>query len=131
MFYCQVPCWLMHASALPVHHNVHTNHAKPSMSFCTDVFDSSTQTDITPVLSICQQTLVPTFKAESIQTDSPIHRKGQTVKCSDCYLRIHTLPIPTSNAAIKMDLPWHPLQNAMMMLQSLIYWKLSTSRLRR
>ena len=87
-----------------VHHNIHTNHAKASVSCCTDVFEASTQTDITPALSVCQQTLAPTLKAESIQTDPLIHKKSQMVKFSDSYWRIQTLPIPpTSNAATQMD----------------------------
>ena len=73
------------------------------MSFCTDVFDASTQTDITPAINVCQETLAPTLKAESIQTDAPIHSKSQTVKFRDYYCRIQTLPISTSNAATQMD----------------------------
>ena len=81
---------LLDDSALPVHHNVHTTMPGPMCH----VFKASTQTYITPALSVCQQTLVPTLKAESILTDPPIHRKNK-----DCYHRIQTLPILTPNAA--------------------------------
>ena len=57
----------------------------------------------------CQLTL----KVELSQTDPAIHRKRQTVKLSDCYHRIHTLPIPTSNGATPMDNVGIPFKTTM------------------
>ena len=128
---------LLDDNALPVHHNVHPNHTRPSVWCCTDVFEASTQTDITPAVSACQQILALTLKAESIQlkvihlfTEKSKLKSIEKVITEYRHQNLHQILQPSSLAYIEGAARlWPPSQKLMMMLQSLIPWKFSTPRL--